>query len=829
MEGIVVLLVFFAIWLFVAPIIAVVSAATARREAKEAGEKLKDLQERLRMMERELSASRTTQKTSIPTPREQPEDMRMAEQLQVIEERHPLPPSKPLEGMSAEPVSEPPPLPRKKLIDYGEVVSPELPPEVPAVPEVPKEPFSWERFMGVKMFSWLGGVAMFFGVIFFVKYSFENNLIPPAMRIALGYVAGVGLLVGGLIVHRLPKYQVLAQSACATGTLILYGVTFAAHAIYHFAAFGQIPTFILMALVTLTAFLIAVRLNAQVVAALGMLGGFLTPVLLSTGRDQPFGLFGYIALLDIGLIAVSRHSNWRHLAAGGALGTAWMILGWCDRFFVPGAYAVGAKTLIPMGIVVFFVYLFLAGDWRSKRLEGNDRFSAGSVLGLAGTGFLLGFGMLEYPTIGERPFLLYGYLLLVNLAVIAQAFFRPRLVQVQLGAAVLTFLHLALWSGKYLVPGNLMAALVLYLVFGALHAVVPVLLAPRLPEESAKLSRTAGPWAVPCALLLMMLPVFHLSPAPMVVWAGILLVDLLGIALAALCGALMPVLAALVLTMVAAAAWLLQVPVANGPLLPFLGVISGFSVLFAAAGGWLVRRLGVDVCAKSPEAAAAAWLPVSAGLLPYGLLVLALGQLPVANPSPVFGVALLMTVLLIGLSVIGKQGALVLVSLVATVAVEGVWHLRHFHADAAVTPLLWYLGFHGLFLAFPFVFRKASEGQALPWIASALSGVLHFPLVYQVVKHGYPNYMMGLLPAAFALPSLLALFAVIRSFSGMDEKNRSRMAWFGGVALFFITLIFPIQFSRQWLTVSWALEGAMLLWLFRRVPHPGCGLRVCYC
>lgn len=80
---------------------------------------------------------------------------------------------------------------------------------------------------------------------------------------------------------------------------------------------------------------------------------------------------------------------------------------------------------------------------------------------------------------------------------------------------------------------------------------------------------------------------------------------------------------------------------------------------------------------------------------------------------------------------------------------------------------------------------------------------------------------MGLLPAAFAVPALTALFMVIRSAKGMDEKNRSQFAWFGGVALFFITLIFPIQFSRQWLTVSWAMEGALLLWLFRRVVHPG--------
>src|SRR5207248_7342441 len=41
------------------------------------------------------------------------------------------------------------------------------------------------------------------------------------------------------------------------------------------------------------------------------------------------------------------------------------------------------------------------------------------------------------------------------------------------------------------------------------------------------------------------------------------------------------------------------------------------------------------------------------------------------------------------------------------------------------------------------------------------------------------------------------------------------------LALFFITLIFPIQFDRQWITLGWAVEGAALCWLFHRVPHPG--------
>jgi uncharacterized membrane protein len=54
-----------------------------------------------------------------------------------------------------------------------------------------------------------------------------------------------------------------------------------------------------------------------------------------------------------------------------------------------------------------------------------------------------------------------------------------------------------------------------------------------------------------------------------------------------------------------------------------------------------------------------------------------------------------------------------------------------------------------------------------------------------------------------------------------SPARNAQLALFGGAALFFITLIFPIQFDRQWITVGWALEGAALCWLFRRIPHPG--------
>ena len=81
--------------------------------------------------------------------------------------------------------------------------------------------------------------------------------------------------------------------------------------------------------------------------------------------------------------------------------------------------------------------------------------------------------------------------------------------------------------------------------------------------------------------------------------------------------------------------------------------------------------------------------------------------------------------------------------------------------------------------------------------------------------------MKGLLPWRLRCQALAGAGGAAM---GRAEGRAARLvllAWFGGVALFFITLIFPIQFERQWLTLGWALEGAALLWLFHCVPHPG--------
>jgi uncharacterized membrane protein len=104
---------------------------------------------------------------------------------------------------------------------------------------------------------------------------------------------------------------------------------------------------------------------------------------------------------------------------------------------------------------------------------------------------------------------------------------------------------------------------------------------------------------------------------------------------------------------------------------------------------------------------------------------------------------------------------------------------------------------------------------------AALGGVAQFWLVYPAVRAAWPNDLPGLIPALFALAPLGSLAALLPPGPADNPARLNQLAWFGGTALFFITLVFPVQFDRQWLTVAWALEGVALLWLFHRVPHPG--------
>ncbi len=725
------------------------------------------------------------------------------------------------------PALPPAPVPRKSADVPREEPRPFIAPREPEPAPAPRLRINWEQFMGAKLFAWIGGLALFLGVAFFVKYSFERNLIPPEMRVAIGYVIGIGLLVGGVLVKK-RDIAVLAQTLCATGVLILYAVTFACRALYHFPFFGFGPTFLLMTLITAVAFVLAVRLDAQVVAVLGMLGGFLTPVLLSTGHDNPWGLFGYIALLDAGLLAVVLHRRWNYLVPLSAAGTVFMQTGWAARFFIEGKYFEGNKILFPMVVLAGFVWLFVGAVFLAARRRQSSAKLTWSGIGLACIAFCFAAFFLSFAPLAQRPILIFGFAFLIDIAVLALVLVESRFATVQPVSGLVVFLLLAAWTANSLTSALLNSALVLYLVFTVFHAAVPLVL--------QRMRKAALPWwwsqAFPAlALLLALGPLLGTTEFSFLLWPFVLLVDLLAIVVAVISATLLPILLVLVLTLVVAGAWILRIPETLTGLPTSLWVLGAFAVFFIVASIWAVRRLaGREPSAgREPNALDAlatpqqlgALLPSCSAALPFILLIMVTARLPITNPSPVFGLALLLVVLLLGVAKLLAVDALPLVGLLATLALESSWHFARFDVTNPTIPLAWYLVFYAIFTAFPFVFRKAFADRTLPWAAAALAGPFHFFLVHRLIAAAYPNPVMGLLTAAFAMPSFAALIALLKITPAASPARNGQIAWFGGVALFFITLIFPIQFDRQWITIGWALEGAALCWLFRRIPHSG--------
>src|SRR5437016_1901869 len=704
--------------IFVLPIAAFVRSGRAVREAEQLRARVAALQAefaRLKIPREEQGAARQTaveHAVSVAAPPTESPGTSLATSLREAREQRP-------ETRTSEPA--PPRLPSAPI--------PEIRPALPTPPPLsgaslastpPLEPvperqpafrfaelkgsLNWEQFMGAKLFAWIGGLALFLAVAYFVKYSFEHDLIPPEVRVALGFLVGIGLVAGGMVMRR-KDYSITAHTLCATGILILYAVTFASRAVYHFPFFGPVPTFILMTLVTAAAFLLAVRLEAQVIALLGMLGGFLTPLLLSTGQDAPVALFAYIALLDAGALFLTR----------------------LDR----------------------------------------------------------------------------------------------RIVVAQPLAGGVMFVLLAVWLGTRVSNQLLPAALVFTLIFAAFHSLLPFALQRRDGDPAPPTWSLLFP---PVALVVLLLPIFKLAELTVLIWPVILLVDLLAVLLAALAASAVPVLAVLGLTLVAAAGVLFKIPAELTGLPTLLLVVGVCALFFLAAGAWLGRRLpakktGADQASDLSDDLAEQ-IPSFAVVLPFALLVMMVGRLPLANPSPVFGLAMLLVAMLLAVTWKLKFEWLPLIGLGCVAALEHAWYLRLFTVDLAVPALTWYLVFYVVFSIFPFAIRQFAQVKG-PWFAAALAGPAQFFLVHQLVKAAWPNQIMGLLPAAFALPALLGLVGVLRTVPADSPARMTQLALFGGSALFFITLIFPIQYERQWLTIAWALEGAALCWLFHRVQHPG--------
>ncbi len=164
------------------------------------------------------------------------------------------------------------------------------------------------------------------------------------MRVAMGLVLGAAALIGG---DRLRAQADRAGQAIAgAGVATLYASLYAAHSLWHLIPSSA--TFAGMLLVTLTAGAMAVKRDAFMLAVLGLVGGFLTPYLVSSGEDRPLALFAYLALLDAGVVVVAARKKWPALALLGIAGSGLVYLGWSLEFLdaAKAPYALHAGAIL---------------------------------------------------------------------------------------------------------------------------------------------------------------------------------------------------------------------------------------------------------------------------------------------------------------------------------------------------------------------------------------------------------------------------------------------------------------------------------------------------
>ena len=202
-----------------------------------------------------------------------------------------------------------------------------------------------ESKIGKLWLNRIGIFAILVGVSYFIKYAFDNGWIGPTGKVALGLFAGIGLVLWSER-FRSKGYVAFSYSLKAVGIGTLYLSLWGAFQVYHLLP-GWVA-FAAMIVVTASTIILALTQDAEILAAFALIGGFSTPILLSTGQNHEIVLFSYVSLLDLAILAMVAVKPWRRLLVGSFIGTATLYIGWFSDYYT--------KDQRP--ITVFFVMVF---------------------------------------------------------------------------------------------------------------------------------------------------------------------------------------------------------------------------------------------------------------------------------------------------------------------------------------------------------------------------------------------------------------------------------------------------------------------------------------
>jgi uncharacterized membrane protein len=255
----------------------------------------------------------------------------------------------------------PPPETAHQILAAPVEPAPAPPPAPAPVPEIAAPAEHLEQVIGRKWLGWVAILLIFAATVFFLKYAFENRWIGELGRIVLGVAAGFALVWVGYERYR-KRWRYLSQILTGGGIAILYLSIYGAFGYYHLI--DQRGAFVFLAIVVAEAFLLAAAYNAPSIAVMALAGGFLVPVLLSTGRDQYGTLFTYIVVLDLGMLGVVIGRSWRWIGSLAYLGTQVLFWSWYGEHY--HAEKRLAALLFQAAVFLLFILADLAPHLRRR-------------------------------------------------------------------------------------------------------------------------------------------------------------------------------------------------------------------------------------------------------------------------------------------------------------------------------------------------------------------------------------------------------------------------------------------------------------------------------
>ena len=320
-----------------------------------------------------------------------------------------------------------------------------------AKPISQEESANFEALVAGRWMHYVGIIALFFAVTFFLKYAFENNWVGPRGRV------GIGLLVGSALFpwsQRLLEkgYRYFSEGIAGLGAAVLYLSLWAGCQYYHL--FSQSAGFALMIVVTAATALVAVGRNSERIAVLSLIGGVITPWLVSTGENHETVLFTYLIVLGAGMLGLARARDWKTLPPIQFAATLVYFWGWYNEFYAEDALV---KTIF---FATIFFLLFAALPVVRSRREGELSVLEASIVLVNSFAYLIALRAMLWP---ERRWVLTVFVLALAAAHLfaeralpAKETAGARLGRVLYAGLALTFVTLAIpirLDGKWITIG----------------------------------------------------------------------------------------------------------------------------------------------------------------------------------------------------------------------------------------------------------------------------------------------------------------------------------------------------------------------------------------